>query len=54
MLPAMADFAQLALLVPLGVAIYGAVLFAIAPERLIEALRFARNRGGEAESAPAA
>lgn len=54
MLPAMADFVQLLLLVPLGVAIYGAVLFAIAPDRLIEALRFARNRGGEAESAPAA
>lgn len=54
MLPAMADFVQLLLLVPLGVAIYGAVLFAIAPERLIEALRFARNRGGESESASAA
>lgn len=54
LLPPMADFAQLALLVPLGVAIYGAVLFAIAPDRLIEALRFARNRAGEAESAPAA
>lgn len=35
---------QLALLVPLGVAIYLGVLFAIAPDRLAEALRFARNR----------
>ncbi len=54
MLPPMADFVQLLLLVPLGVALYGAVLFAIAPDRLIEALRFARNRSGEAEGAPAA
>jgi O-antigen/teichoic acid export membrane protein len=54
MLPPLADLVQLLLLVPLGVALYGAVLFAIAPERLIEALRFARNRGDEAESAPAA
>ena len=54
LLPAMPDFAQLLLLVPLGAAIYGAVLFAIAPERLMEALRFARNRGEEAEGAPAA
>jgi len=53
-LPAMADFVQLLLLVPLGAAIYVAVLFAIAPDRLIEALRFARNRGAPAESAPAA
>ncbi|MFN3990105.1 MAG: lipopolysaccharide biosynthesis protein [Erythrobacter sp.] len=52
-LPAMADFAQLLLLVPLGAAIYVAVLFAIAPDRLIEALRFARNRRDEAGSAPA-
>ena len=54
LLPAMPDFMQLLLLVPLGAAIYGAVLFAIAPERLIEALRFARNRGEETEGAPAA
>ncbi len=49
-LPAMPALAELLLLVPLGAAIYGAVLFAIAPDRLIEALRFARNRVGDAET----
>ena len=52
MLPAMPALAELALLVPLGAAVYAAVLVAIAPDRLVEALRFARNRGGE--SAPVA
>ncbi len=42
---------QLALLVPLGVAIYLGVLFAIAPDRLAEALRFARNREAPAPEA---
>jgi argininosuccinate lyase len=55
MLPAMPDLAQLALLVPLGVAIYLGVLLAIAPHRLAEALRFARNREApEAEPANSA
>lgn len=49
-LPQLPALAELLLLVPMGAAIYGAVLFAIAPERLIEALRFARNNTGEAES----
>ena len=52
LLPPMPAFAELLLLVPLGMALYAAALVAIAPERLIEALRFARNRGGE--SGPAA
>ena len=52
MLPAMPALAELVLLVPLGAAVYAAVLVAIAPDRLVEALRFARNRGGE--SAPVA
>lgn len=51
-LPAMPDLAQLALLVPLGMAIYLGVLQAIAPDRLAEALHFVRNR--EPASAPAA
>ncbi|MGY6550560.1 MAG: oligosaccharide flippase family protein [Erythrobacter sp.] len=54
MLPPMSALAQLALLVPLvplGAAIYGAVLMAIAPDRLAEALRFARNRGDSLQSA---
>ncbi len=53
MLPAMPALVQLLLLVPLGAAIYGAVLMAIAPQRLIEAIRFARNRGGQTESTAA-
>ncbi len=53
MLPALPAVVGLLLLVPLGIAIYLAVLFAIAPERLIEALRFARNRSDEGEGSPA-
>jgi hypothetical protein len=52
MLPAMPAIAELLLLVPLGAALYAAVLIAIAPDRLIEVLRFARNRAEE--SGPAA
>jgi hypothetical protein len=52
MLPAMPAIAELLLLVPLGAALYAAVLIAIVPDRLIEALRFARNRAEE--SGPAA
>jgi O-antigen/teichoic acid export membrane protein len=50
MLPAMPAIAELLLLVPLGAAIYGAVLFAIAPQRLLEALHFARNQTAKIES----
>lgn len=49
-MPAMPALAELLLLVPLGAAIYGGVLFAIAPQRLVEALRFARNRSADADS----
>ena len=41
----------LMLAVPVGVALYGGALHAIAPDRLAEALAFARNRG-EAGAAP--
>jgi hypothetical protein len=41
----------LVLAVPLGMALYGGALHAIAPDRLAEALAFARNRG-DAETAP--
>lgn len=51
MLPPMPAVGELVLLVPLGVTIYAGVLLAIAPDRLFEALRFARNRGGESETA---
>jgi hypothetical protein len=56
-LPPMLPLATLALMVVLGVALYGGALQLIAPERIAEALRFARTRGesedGEAEAAPA-
>ena len=51
-LPPVPDLLALAIAVPLGVALYGGVLYLIAPERIAEALRFARNRG-ESEAAPA-
>lgn len=51
-LPPVPDLLALAIAVPLGVALYGGVLHRIAPERIAEALRFARNRG-ESEASPA-
>jgi O-antigen/teichoic acid export membrane protein len=53
LLPAMPAFAQLALLIPLGMAIYGAVLHSIAPERLAEAMRFLRDQSASPEAGPA-
>lgn len=50
LLPEMLPLATLVLAVLLGVALYLAALRLIAPERLAEALRFARSRG---ENAPA-
>lgn len=50
LLPEMLPLAKLVLAVLLGVALYLAALRLIAPERLAEALRFARSRG---ENAPA-
>lgn len=53
-LPDMADWLVLGIAVPIGVALYLGALNIIAPERLAEALNFARNRGGsEPEPAPA-
>lgn len=52
LLPPVPDLLALAIAVPLGVVLYGAALYRIAPERIAEALRFARNRG-EPEPAPA-
>jgi O-antigen/teichoic acid export membrane protein len=52
LLPPMLPLATLVLAVLLGVALYLAALRLIAPERLAEALRFARTRG-ETEAAPA-
>lgn len=56
LLPQVPDLLALAIAVPLGMALYIAGLYRIAPERLAEALHFARNRGdsdAEAEPAPA-
>jgi len=49
-LPPAIDLLALGIAVSLGVALYGGALHLIAPDRLAEALRFARTRG---ESAPA-
>ncbi len=43
-LPPLPDIAALALAVVLGMGLYGGALHLIAPDRLAEALRFARNR----------
>lgn len=51
-LPPLPDVLALGLAVALGVALYGAALHLIAPERLAEALHFLRNRG-EPEALPA-
>ncbi len=56
LLPQVPDLLALAIAVPLGMVLYIAGLYRIAPERLAEALHFARNRGdsdAEAEPAPA-
>ncbi|MCZ8371068.1 MAG: oligosaccharide flippase family protein [Porphyrobacter sp.] len=52
LLPPVPDLLALAITVPLGVVLYGAILHRIAPERIAEALHFARNRG-EPDAAPA-
>ena len=53
-LPPVADWLALGIAVPIGVALYLGALNIIAPDRVAEALNFARNRGGsEAEPAPA-
>ena len=52
-LPPVPHWVALGVAVPLGVALYLGALNIIAPERLAEALNFARNRGGpEPETAP--
>ncbi len=51
-LPPVPDVLAFAIAVPLGIALYGGALRLIAPERLAEALRFARYRS-EGEPAPA-
>ena len=52
-LPPVPHWVALGVAVPLGVALYLGALNIIAPERLAEALNFARNRGGpEPEAAP--
>jgi hypothetical protein len=51
-LPPVPDLLALAITVPLGMMLYGAALYRIAPERIAEALHFARNRG-EPDPAPA-
>ncbi|MCR9179342.1 MAG: lipopolysaccharide biosynthesis protein [Erythrobacteraceae bacterium] len=51
-LPPVIDLLALGIVVPLGVALYGAALHLIAPDRMAEALRFARTRG-ESEPLPA-
>ena len=50
MLPPILPIAALALMVMLGVALYGGALQLIAPERIAEALRFAHTRGGSEDS----
>jgi O-antigen/teichoic acid export membrane protein len=50
MLPPILPIAALALMVMLGVALYGGALQLIAPERIAEALRFARTRGGSEDN----
>lgn len=53
-LPPVPDWVALGVAVPLGVALYLGALNIIAPDRLAEALNFARNRSGsEPEPAPA-
>jgi O-antigen/teichoic acid export membrane protein len=53
-MPPVPDWAALGIAVPLGVALYLGALNIIAPDRLAEALNFARNRSeGEPEPAPA-
>jgi hypothetical protein len=53
-LPPVADWLALGIAVPIGVALYLGALNIIAPDRVAEALNFARNRGGsEPEPAPA-
>jgi len=49
-----APLLALGITVPLGAALYGAALHLIAPERLAEALHFARLRGEVVPVAPAA
>jgi O-antigen/teichoic acid export membrane protein len=51
-LPPVSDFLALAITVPLGVALYLGALQRIAPDRIAEAIRFARHRGEDA-AAPA-
>ena len=54
LLPQVPDLLALAIAVPLGMVLYIAGLYRIAPERLAAALHFARNRGdGDAEAEPA-
>jgi len=54
LLPAVPDLLALAIAVPVGVGLYLGILHRIAPDRIDEALRFARNRGeSEEEVAPA-
>ena len=55
LLPPMLPLAALALMVVLGVLTYGAALRLIAPDRIAEALRFARTRsqGEDSQGAPA-
>ncbi|MFM7377772.1 MAG: lipopolysaccharide biosynthesis protein [Erythrobacter sp.] len=53
-MPPVPDLVALGIAVPIGVALYLGALNIIAPDRLAEALNFARNRGGsEPEPAPA-
>ena len=53
-LPPVPDLLALAIAVPIGVALYLGALNIIAPDRVAEALNFARNRGAsEPEPAPA-
>jgi len=53
-LPPVPDLLALAIAVPIGVALYVGALNIIAPDRVAEALNFARNRGAsEPEPAPA-
>lgn len=52
MLPPVPDLLALAIAVPLGMALYCAALHLIAPDRMVEALRFARN-SDEPSPAPA-
>jgi hypothetical protein len=53
-MPPVPNWVALGIAVPLGVALYLGALNIIAPDRLAEALNFARNRNaGEPEPAPA-